>query len=496
MNRINNRFSFSIVILILISFPICSRGQSAAYHQKVDKSTLLYIFQHQSFKSLNSKLDEYQAAYDKDYMEEDNVFDAFDVFSKTDTASKSLLFKWINEYSAFYPPYVARAKYYCAYAREALGSKRVVDKDQKIYDEIEQYYSLALTDINEALKKNARLDICYAMVVEIGSVTTNDEMKRSALMNALKNHPYAYRIRLKYLQTLIPRLGGSYEKMQTFIDSCARFIAFNPKLKELSASIPADKGNFYSYVGKYGEAVKMFTEALNYSKYHSYYADRADSYVHLHDYVHALNDYDQALELSPNDPEYLNRKAKAIADQRSFSNEKKTNQYEQRNDSQNEKNQNQSLVSDVTQARDHLEKGLNLANAGKYEEAVAEFSEVIQLVPYEFIPYYNRAICYSQLHNDDAALQDYLRVVELKPDYIDTYSRLTTIYANRNMYDDALNSTNKWISLDPNSGEAFFNRAKVFERKGSNLEALNDMKHACDLGYQTACRYYKQVQGL
>jgi hypothetical protein len=50
--------------------------------------------------------------------------------------------------------------------------------------------------------------------------------------------------------------------------------------------------------------------------------------------------------------------------------------------------------------------------------------------------------------------------------------------------------------MDPQSGEAFFNRGKVFERKGSNIEALDDMKHACDLGYQPACRYYKQVQGL
>jgi tetratricopeptide (TPR) repeat protein len=498
MNRIKNRFSVSIVFLILFInlFPISSWGQLAPYHRKVDKSNLLFIFQHQLFKSLNSKLEEYQSAFDQDYLEEDNVFDAFDVFSKIDTTFQSLLFKWINEYSEFYPPYVARAKYYCACAREARGSKRVVDTDQNEYKEMERYYSLALNDIHDALKKNIRLDVCYAMIVEIGSVTANEEMKRRALINALRNHPYANRIRLKYLQTLTPRLGGSYDKMETFIDSCARFVAFNPKLKELSASIPADKGNFFSYVGKYEEAVKMFTEALNYSHYHSYYADRADAYVYLHDYVHALNDYDHALELSPNDPDYLNRKAKAIADQTSFSNTRKANQDVQRYDPQNERIHDQSLISDITQANDHLQKGTALANAGNYEDAVTEYSEVIRIVPNEYIPYFNRAICYSLLHNDDAALQDFLRVVELKPDYPNTYIRLTTIYANRGLYDDALNSTNKWISLDPNNGEAFFNRAKVYERKGSNVEALNDMKQACDLGYQPACGYYKQVQGL
>ncbi|MGD1045525.1 MAG: tetratricopeptide repeat protein [Bacteroidota bacterium] len=496
MNRIKNRLSISTVILILfiISFPICSSGQPVGSHRKVDKSTILFLFQHQLFKSLNSKLDEYQSAYDQDYQEEDNVYDAFDVFSRVDTEFESLFVKWEKESSEFPASYIARAKYYCACAREARGRKWLIDKDQKEYKEMERYYALALLDINIALKKNVRLDVCYAMMVEIGAATANEEMKGKALSDALKNHPYAYRIRLKYVQTLTPRFGGSYDMMKTFIDSCSKYVAFNPKIKALSASIPADRGSIFSYLGKYGEAVKMYTEALNYSNYHSYYACRGDAYIQLKDYVHALNDYDHALELSPNDPEYLSRKAKAIASQTSISNTGKANRPLQRFDSSNEKTEDRSLISERTQVNNLLEKGSNLANAGKYEEAVSEFSEVIRIVPYEYVAYVNRAICYSQLHNDDAALQDFLRVVELKPDYLNTYIRLIPIYANRGMYDDAINSANKWISLDPNCGEALYNRAKIYERKGSTTEALNDMRQACDLGYQLACRYYNQVK--
>jgi len=167
------------------------------------------MFQHQLFKSLTSKLEEYQSACDREYLEEDNMFDAYEVFSKTDTESLSRLNTWIKEYSEVSPPYIARAKYYCARARQARGSKQVADKDQKEYKDMEQYYSLALTDINIALKKNPRVDVCYAMVVEIGSAIGHEEVKRRALTSALKNHPYAYRVRLKYLQTLTPRRGGS-----------------------------------------------------------------------------------------------------------------------------------------------------------------------------------------------------------------------------------------------------------------------------------------------
>jgi Flp pilus assembly protein TadD len=62
------------------------------------------------------------------------------------------------------------------------------------------------------------------------------------------------------------------------------------------------------------------------------------------------------------------------------------------------------------------------------------------------------------------------------------------------MYDEALTSINKMLTLDPTNGEALFNRGKIYERKGSNIEALQDVRQACDLGYQPACRYYNQVK--
>jgi len=496
MNIIYNRFSISIILLVLFvnSYLMSSPWQSIPYHRKVDKSTILFMFQHRLFTSLNSKLDEYLSAYDRDYQEEDNAFDAFEVFSKVDAINDSLFIKWSKEYPEHYASYAAHAKYCCACARLARGRKWAIDKDQKEYKEMEHYYSLALQNISEALKKNVRLDVCYAMMVEIGSATADEEMKNKSLADALKNHPYSYRMRLKYLQTMTPRLGGSYEKMETYIDSCARFIAFNPKLRELSASIPAEKANIFSYLGKYADAVKMYTEALKYSQDHSIYADRGDAFAHLHDYVNALNDYTQALELSPNDPDYLNRKAQAVASQTSASSERNAQHSLQQYDPKSETNQDQSLITDISQANDHQEKGSKFYSAGKYAEAIAEFSEVIRIVPYEYAPYFNRAICYSLLHNDDAALQDFVRVTELKPDYTVTYPKLITIYANRGMNDDALNYANKWVSLEPNNGEAVFYRAKVYDRKGSNLEALNDMRRACDLGYDLACRSYKQIK--
>jgi Tfp pilus assembly protein PilF len=59
------------------------------------------------------------------------------------------------------------------------------------------------------------------------------------------------------------------------------------------------------------------------------------------------------------------------------------------------------------------------------------------------------------------------------------------------MYDDALNSISAAITLKPDNAEAIYYRAKVYERKGMNIEALQDARQACEMGYQRACNEYK-----
>jgi tetratricopeptide (TPR) repeat protein len=486
MNRMKNRHGISIALLIIFiaALTMLASAQTSQNRRKVDKSTILYLFQNQGFKQLSSKLEEFQKAYEGDYQGEDNLYNAFDVFSKADTAFGSLLAKWIKEYPDSYVPYVARAKYYCACAWQARGRKWAIDRERKEYKEMERCFSSARVDIDEALKKNIQLDVCYAMMVEIGMATANEEMKTNALANALKNHPYAYKIRLKYLQTLTPRWGGSYQKMAEFIDSCKNDIVHNPKLKELASSIPYDKGSVFYYLGKYEDAVKMYTEAIKYSEQASYYAERGDAYARLGNYRLAISDYDNVLRLSPNDPDYLNRKANVSK----MPNAGQTNQQVQRYNPNDDRKQDLSLISERTQATEHAKKGSNFLNTGRYEEAVAEFSEVIRIFSYDYNAYNSRAICYLQLRNEEAALQDLLRVVELKRDNIRAYFPIATIYANRGMYENALNSMNTVLSMDPNNVEALFYRAKIFIGMGSHVEGMNDAKQACEMGYQPACK--------
>ncbi len=480
-----------MIAMFMVTLPMQSLGQTSRFRRKVDKSAILQQFKIQSFQSLNSMLEEFQHAFEEDYQTEDYVFDAFEAFKKADSTYEPVLQNWAKQFPASYSPYVAHAEYYCACALHARGNKRAIEKDQNEYKEMERYYSLALLNIDQALKLNVGIDVCYALKVEIGMALEKEELITNALVEAAKYHPYGYRVRMKYLQTLTPRNGGSYEKMEGFIASCVKLAVYNPKMKELSASIPADKGSTFSYLGKYDQAVKMYTEALKYSNYHSYYVDRGDAYAKLQDYKHALEDYDRAMELSPNDPEYLCRKTQAIAQQNRFIDAQKMMRQSKQADTYDDWPPKKSSVSDINQSSEHSKKAYDFIRLGQINEAIAEYTEAIRFRPDDNVLYDNRGSCYLQIDNEDAALQDFYKSIEIKRDDILAYVKITTIYANRGMYDDALNSINTAITLKPDNAEILYYRGKVYEKKGSNIEAVQDMRQACEMGYERACLEYK-----
>jgi tetratricopeptide (TPR) repeat protein len=489
--KIHLGVSVIMIVLFMITLTMPSLGQTSRFRHKVDKSAILLQFQKQLFKSLNSNLEEFQQAFEEDYQAEDYVFDAFEAFKKADSAYEPVLQNWVTQFPASYASYVARAEYYCACALQARGNKRAIEKDQNEYKEMERYYSLALLDIDQALKLNVRLDVCYALKVEIGMALEKEELITNALVEASKYHPYAYRVRLKYLQTLTPRNSGSYQKMEGFIVTCTKLTVDNPKLKELSAAIPADKGSAFYYLGKYDQAVKMYTEALKYSNHHSYYTDRGDAYAKLQDFKHALEDYDRALELSPNDPEYLRRKVQALSNQNRFIEAQKMKRQSKQADTYDDWPPKKSSKDESEQAIGHAQKGNDFMRMGQYEQAISEYTEAIRILPDEYILYHYRGTCYLQMKNDEGALQDFLHAIERKRDDIEAYIKITTIYANRGMYDDALNSMNSALAIKPDDAEIFYYRGKVYEKRGMNIEAVQDIRQACEMGYQRACLEYK-----
>jgi len=82
--------------------------------------------------------------------------------------------------------------------------------------------------------------------------------------------------------------------------------------------------------------------------------------------------------------------------------------------------------------KETVNKGLNYANKGMYDEAIAEFNKAIQIDPNHENAYYNRGRTYYLKGNFDQAIADYTKVIQINPNDADTYYNRGHAYHNKN----------------------------------------------------------------
>jgi len=491
VNRILLR---STILLILVLSNIAA--QAKRVHRTVDAGTILYLFQNKVYNSLNTKLQVWQTAFEKDYLEEENVYEAFEVFSSADPFYEVILNSWVNQLGHTYPPYVARAKYYIACGWNARGHKFASQTTEEQFEEMKRSFALALDDMKSALLINPKLDICYDMMITIGMTISDDLLKKNALAEALKNNPYGYKVRSSYLHTLTPRWGGSYKEMEEFVEESEKYAANNPKLKSLRGQIFADKANIFWREDNYEQAILHYTNAIQYREYAPYYAERGDCYYTQHDYRRALNDYESALDLKPNSPDYLRKKSNALYRLNRLSDAQETIEEASKLDPNDQFIQKRKdfYESDGVKSANHTKQGIELLKAGRYEEAILEFTEAIRLNSDESANFYDRALCYHNLGQFEDALKDYNEVLIRQRDHIKSYNAIGAIQYHLKRFDESLRTVKTLLKLDPGNPEAYYNRALVYLAKDLRSEALSDARQACSLGYQRACPLVNQLQ--
>jgi tetratricopeptide (TPR) repeat protein len=267
-------------------------------------------------------------------------------------------------------------------------------------------------------------------------------------------------------------------------------------LKALRAAIPQDKASMLKIEENYDEAIQKYNEAIQYSERASYYTDRGDCYYNLNDYRRALADYNQALDLSPNNTDYLRRKAGVLYKLKRFTDAQETIEMAARLDPNDKwiQKRKEFYESDGVKAYTHSYNAATLMEGQRYEEAIIELNEAIKTNPDEPVYYFNRGICYLQMQQYEKSLMDLRSATERKRDYVKAYDAIGWITYRIGKYDEALEAINTILTLEPNNAEAYYNRAMVYCKKDWISEAIRDARLACDMGYQQACILHDQIK--
>ncbi|MEM8856957.1 MAG: tetratricopeptide repeat protein [Chloroflexota bacterium] len=125
--------------------------------------------------------------------------------------------------------------------------------------------------------------------------------------------------------------------------------------------------------------------------------------------------------------------------------------------------------------------GLLFQSTGEYDQAIANYDQVIKIDPQDAGAFNNRGNAYARKGDLDQAIADYDQAIALDPQYAFSFNNRGLAYSDKGDLDQAIADLNQAIALDPQLDGAFFNRGNAYSRKGDLDQAIADLNQAIAL---------------
>jgi len=132
---------------------------------------------------------------------------------------------------------------------------------------------------------------------------------------------------------------------------------------------------------------------------------------------------------------------------------------------------------------DVFREGNRLRDAEKYDEAIEQYNEAINIDDtFDHWVYFNRGVAYQKLEDYEKALKDLDKAIEIDETDPNFRTRRGTIKRQMGDYQAALADYNAAIEIDPNFGNAYLGRTEIYNRLGDKEAAAEALERAKELG--------------
>ncbi len=296
-------------------------------------------------------------------------------------------------------------------------------------------------------------------------------------------------------------MRGQYDKAIASYDEALAA----PEIADfIEASIYSDRGVAKWRLNRTKEAIDDFNQSIQLSPENpAVYNNRGNALMDLGHPEEAMKDFDRAIALSPNyGAAYNNRGNARMALGRhnlAFQDFRKAVElmpqsavpFNGRGTAHAELKRYHAAVRDLSRAvsldSKYVAAYRHRANAylalGKYRDAVADATQVLTLEP--DVPNPDILFVRARAHTGDKklnfALDDLNKVIEEKPNLVDAYIERAVVFIGARRFDDAIGDLNRAIFIDPRNARAYAMRASVKLKTEANDGALNDANQALEL---------------
>jgi tetratricopeptide (TPR) repeat protein len=280
-----------------------------------DKLAVLRRLRQKDFAGLDSEFDRYQQTFEKNPAAELNEKLAFDSFASDDPSVGDLIEEWIVARPNSFAAHMAMGSYFSWRGWHTRGPAPADQTASGQFDKMGQFFAQSAEETRIAMKLRPKLSIAYAVLLGEARAQ-NDRAAHQALeSDALRQVPASFVVREELMEARYPRWGGSHEMMANFAQQSQALAKKNPYMHWLLGFGDADEGEMLGIHGKFDQSIAALTRAIQKGgDYSGFYFIRGETYGQMGEWEHALEDFDRADELSPQDPELLIRRAYALAE--------------------------------------------------------------------------------------------------------------------------------------------------------------------------------------
>ena len=162
-------------------------------------------------------------------------------FYATDPDLAAKLDDWVTQYPNSYVAKVARGIYYKKVGFEARGTAYIRNTSQSQIDGMNAAFVKAVADLRASLTMSPKPFLSYFHLLDIGNAVAAKDELRAIYDRAIGFDPSSYAIRLKYMNTLQTRWGGSLGEMQSFYAECQRAGLTDAQNTELQGMLAQEK---------------------------------------------------------------------------------------------------------------------------------------------------------------------------------------------------------------------------------------------------------------
>jgi tetratricopeptide (TPR) repeat protein len=137
----------------------------------------------------------------------------------------------------------------------------------------------------------------------------------------------------------------------------------------------------------------------------------------------------------------------------------------------------------------HNNRGTTYNDSWTFDEAIKDFSVIIDLNPFYGLAWYNRGLAHQRAKMYDEAIRDYSEAIRIDGRYEDAYNNRGNCYYEQEQYEQAIEDYNRILEFNPSSENALFNRGLSYKYLGYVVLATRDFVKASQLQPQDkACR--------